>query len=158
MFRLQVNLLWDNRRLIRGCLYSLVLARGPFLKRFPTPSLECARFITSHYQMGADQSGGSVCRLSLQCSHHCFVQIEYYLQIPLPLGAMLHSWHRISHYYVTQALVMHCFAVFGVLPFIQVFNELVAAALLLLCSWQRQKPFMVYIVSWYDYGTIKWYY
>ena len=26
---------WNNRRLIGGCLYSLVLARGLFLKRFP---------------------------------------------------------------------------------------------------------------------------
>ena len=28
--------MWDNRRLIGGCLYSLVLARGPFLKGFPS--------------------------------------------------------------------------------------------------------------------------
>ena len=27
---------WNNRRLIGGCLYSLVLARGLFLKRFPS--------------------------------------------------------------------------------------------------------------------------
>ena len=48
---------WNNRRLIGGCLYSLVLALGLFLKRFPSLDISDKYQVCAHFHSARSRAG-----------------------------------------------------------------------------------------------------